>query len=150
MTPIARPERLPLPDDPSRPGLRLRLDHHPLDEVGQLAHPVDVVAVVDDDADAADLEQVQPARRLEERRRERPQPLADVVEVRAGGPGGRGGGQRVRDVHPRPAAERGGDQVGVQDRHRPRPEAEHDELALGGRLEAEGGAAARVWPSQRS
>ena len=50
------------PPAPSRPDLRRRLDHHPVHEVGQLAHPVDVVAVVDDDADPADVEQVEPAR----------------------------------------------------------------------------------------
>ena len=53
--------------------------------------------------------------RLEERRRERPQALPDVVEVGAGGPGRGGRGQRVRDVHPGPAAERRRDQVRVQD-----------------------------------
>ena len=58
--------------------------HHPIDEVGQLAHAVDVVAVVDDHPDATDVEQVEPARRLEERRREGAQALADVVQVGAG------------------------------------------------------------------
>ena len=47
---------------PRAAGPRLRLDHHPVHEVGQLAHAVDVVAVVDDDARARDLEQVEPAR----------------------------------------------------------------------------------------
>ncbi len=112
------------------------LDHHPVHEVGQLAHAVDVVAVVDDDPHAADVEQVEPAGRLEERRREGPQALADVVEVGAGGPRGGRRGQRVGHVHPGPAAERRRDEVGVQDRHRPRAEAEDDELALGRGLEA--------------
>ena len=46
----------PVAAAPIRPGLGRRLDHHPVDEVGQLAHAVDVVAVVDDDADAADVD----------------------------------------------------------------------------------------------
>ena len=112
------------------PRLRLRVEHHPFDEVGQLAHAVHVVAVVDDEPDPADVEQVEPAGRLEERRREGPQPLPDVVQVRTRGPRRGGGGQRVRHVHPRLPAERGRDQVRVQDRHRPRPVAEHDQLAL--------------------
>jgi len=62
-------------------GLRLRIGHHPVDEVGQLTHPVDVVAVVDDRADSAHLDEVQPARSLEEGRRERAEALADVVKV---------------------------------------------------------------------
>ena len=145
-TPIARPVRAPgrRRPDPARPGRRL--DHHPVDEVGQLAHPVDVVAVVDDDADAADVEQVEPTGRLEERRRERPQALADVVEVRAGGPRRGRRGQGVRHVHPGPPAERRRDEVRVQDRHRPRPEAEDDQLALGRGLERERGAAATRVP----
>ena len=84
------------------------------------------MAVVDDDPDAADVEQVEPAGRLEERRRERAQALPDVVEVRAGGPRRGGRGQRIGDVHPGPAAERRRDEVRVQDRHRPRAEAQDD------------------------
>ena len=137
MTPIARPARLPSPGRADPPGLGLRLDHHPADEVRQLAHPVDVVAVVDDDPDAAHVDQVEPAGRLEERGREGAQALADVVQVGAGGPGGGGRGERVGHVHPRPAAERRRDEVRVQDRHRPRPEAQHDQLALGRGLQAE-------------
>ena len=144
MTPIARPR----PDvrrsspAPTRPARDRRLGHHPLDEVGQLAHAVDVVAVVDDDPDAADVEQVQPTRRLEERRPERPQALADVVEVGARRPRRRGSRQRVGDVHPGLAAERRRDQVRVEQRHRPRPVAEHDQLALRRLLQHEGRVAA--------
>ena len=143
------------PDDADRPaapgvavrggpdpaGLRLRLGHHPVDEIRELPHPVDVVAVVDHHPDAADVEQVEPARCLEERRRERPEALADVVEVGSRRPGGRRRGQRIRHVHPGPPAERRRDQVGVQDRHRPGPVAEDDQLALGSRLEDERGVA---------
>ena len=51
MTPIARPAagREAGPRRAEDAGPRLRLDHHPVHEVRQLAHPVDVVAVVDDD-----------------------------------------------------------------------------------------------------
>ena len=60
MTPIARPVRAGCAPPPAPAaedaGPRLRLDHHPVHEVGQLAHAVDVVAVVDDDARARDLD----------------------------------------------------------------------------------------------
>ena len=64
------------------------------------------------------------------------------MEVRAGRPRRRGRRQRVGHVHPGPAAERGRDEVRVQDGHRPRPELEHDQLALVGLLEHERRAAA--------
>ena len=130
MTPSARPRRRARPPTARSGRPRQRRRHHPLDEVGQLAHPVDVVAVVDDDPDAVHVDHVEPARRLEERRRERAQALADVVDVRARRPRRRGGGQGVGDVHPGAAAERRRDEVRVQHRHRPRPEAQHHELAF--------------------
>ena len=154
MTPIARPARTcpfaAVGGATRRRPRPWRLGHHPLDEVGELAHPVDVVAVVDDDADPADVEQVEPARRLEERRRERPEPLPDVVEVGAGRP--RGGGSRkcVRDVHPGLAAERRRDQVGVEQRHRPRPVPEDDQLAFRRLLSTKAALPRDVWPSTRS
>ena len=132
ITPIARPDRRPCPAAPIRPALVCGSTIIRFDEIGQLAHPVDVVAVVDDDPDAADVEQVEPAGRLEERRREGPQALADVVQVRAGGPGRGRRRQGVGHVHPGPAAERGRDQVRVEHRHRPRAEPEDDQLALVG------------------
>ena len=135
MTPIARPVR-PLPFDAVAVA-----DHAPR-EVGEVAHAVDVVAVVDDDPHPADLEVVEPARRLEERGRERPQALPDVVQVGAGRPRRGRGGERVRHVHPRPAAERRRDEVRVQHGHGPRAVAEHDLVALGRVADDERGAAA--------
>ncbi len=58
------------------------------------------------------------------------------------GPGRRGRRQGVGDVHPGSPAERGRDEVGVQDGHRPRPEPEDDQVALGAGLDAERRAAA--------
>ena len=98
--------RAPRPGGPIRPALVSGSTIIRLDELGELAHAVDVVAVVDDDADAAHVEQVEPAGRLEERRRERAQALADVVQVRARGPGRGRRRQRIGDVHPGAAPER--------------------------------------------
>ena len=135
-TPIARPRR-GRPSRPSEPAcLGQRLDHHPPDEVGELAHAVDVVAVVDDHPDPADVDHVEPAGRLEERRREGPQALADVVQVGPRRPRRGRGGRGVRDVHPGPAAERRRDEVRVEHGHRPRPELEHESSPSSG-LEAE-------------
>ncbi len=96
------------------------------------------MAVVDDHPDPRHVEQVEAAGRLEEGRRERAQPLPDVVQMGAGGPCRGGGGESVGHVHPGPAAERRRDQVRVQHGHRPRTEAQDDELAFARQLQAEG------------
>ena len=124
--------------------------HGQVHELRQAAHAVHVVAVVDDHLEAAHVHLVEAAGRLEEGRAERPQALADVVQVRAGRPGRAGRGQRVGDVHPRAAFERRGDEVRVDQRHGPGAVAQRQQLALVGLLEHHRRAAAPVCPSTRS
>ena len=113
------PAPLPLRHRPHHPAAR-RVDQGQVHELRQAAHAVHVVAVVDDDLEAADVELVEAAGRLEEGRGEGAQALADVVEVRAVRPRGGGRGERVGHVHAGAAIERGGDEVGVDERHRSR------------------------------
>ena len=113
-----------------------------LDEVAERAQRRRVVGVVDDDAVAVELEHVHAARRHVVRRREGPQALADVVEMGAGGPRGGGRGQRVLDVHPRAALERGRDQMGPHQRHRLAALAQDDHLAVAALLQRDCAAAA--------
>ena len=120
--------------------------HGQVHELGQAAHAVDVVAVVDDDLEAAHVDLVEATWRLEEGRAEGPQPLADVVKVRTGGPGGTGRGQRIGDVHPRAAFHGGRDEVRVDERHGPRAVAQREQLALVGLLQHHGRAAALAVP----
>ena len=63
------------------------------------------MGVVDDDANALQLDQVEPAGRFVEGGVEGAKPLADVVQMDACGVGGRGRGQRVLDVHASVAVE---------------------------------------------
>ena len=98
-------------------------------------HARGVVAVVDDDVDVVDVEQVHPAGGQVVGGGERAQPLADVVQRRAGGERGTGGGQGVGDVHLRRAAERGGQQVGPGQLHAATPVPDGDHVALVGGLE---------------
>ena len=75
----------------------------PLD---QLAHRLDrrgVVAVVEDHLERMLVEDVHPARRLEERRVEGPQPVADVLELEAHAERHRRGEHRVLHVVQSPA-----------------------------------------------
>ena len=74
---------------PHHVGPRVAVDHEPVDEVAHRPHAVRVVAVVDEHRDPADDDLVEPARREVVGRRERTQPLPDVVQRRAGGEGGR-------------------------------------------------------------
>ena len=96
----------------------LALSAELLDEVAEHPHPGRVVAVVDDDLDAVDVDLVEPAGGQVVRRGERAQALPDVVQLRAGREGGAGGGQRVLHVHLRLAAERRRQQVGPGQLHR--------------------------------
>ena len=132
MTPMARALRAG--GWPSA-GLAVGRLHQEVHEFGQAAHAVDVVAVVEDHLVAVDLDLVEAPRRLEERGAERAQALADVVQVGAGGPRGRGRGQRVGHVHARAAAEGRGDEVRVLQVHCPVAVAQHHQLPIGGLLE---------------
>ena len=109
--------------DPRRLGEVARSQHEPspslVDEVAEHPHARRVVAVVDDDVDALDLDLVEPAGGEVVVRRERPQALPDVVQRRTGGERGSRGGQRVLHVHQRPAAERRRQQVGPGELHLP-------------------------------
>ena len=98
-------------------------------EVAEHPHRRGVVAVVDDDRTAVDLDLVQPAGGQVVVGRERPQTLPDVVQRRAGGERRRGRGHRVLHVHHRPAAEGGGQQVGPGQLHRPPAVLDHDHVA---------------------
>ena len=93
----------------------------PVHEVAEHPHAGRVVAVVDDHLHAVDLDLVEPAGGEVVVRRERPQPLPDVVQRGAGGERGRGGARArsARSSGPgrrtspaaggsRPAASRGG------------------------------------------
>ena len=115
-------------------GRRQRLAD-PVDEVAEHPHARGVVAVVDDDVDAVDLDLVEAAGGEVVVRRERAQALPDVVQRRAGGEGGGGRGQRVLHVHPGPAAERRGQQVGPGQLHLAAAVLDDDHLAALGRVE---------------
>ena len=83
------------------------------------AHRLDrgrVVAVVEDHLERVLVEDVHPARRLEERRVEGAQPLADVLELDAHAERHRRGEHRVLHVVQRPALERRRDQVRPEQR----------------------------------
>ena len=114
----------------------------PVDEVAEHPHARRVVAVVDDDVDALDLDLVEPAGGQVVVRREGPQPLPDVVQGRAGGERGRGRRQRVLHVHQGPAAEGRRQQVGPGELHLARSVPDDDHVALVARLEDDGLAAA--------
>ena len=104
--------------------------------------PGRVVAVVDDDRDTGDLDLVEAAGGQVVGRREGPQALPDVVQRCTGGERRGRGGQGVLDVHPGPAAERRGQQVGPGELHLAPAVPDHDHLAALGRLEHERLAAA--------
>ena len=80
-----------------------------LDRLDQGTEGRDVVAVVDHDRRAVDLQQVEPAGYGVDGRAERLQAVADGVEVEPEGPGGARGGQRVLDLEADPAAVGQGD-----------------------------------------
>ena len=132
----------------ARPCRRRRIGGQPLDEVAERLEPRRVVRVVDQHLDAVELEHVQPAGRLVDRRRERTQPLPDVVQVGAGGVRRRRGRHRVLHHHPGPALERRGQRVHPGDRHRPAPLADHHHLAERTLLEHDR-LAARAGPTVR-
>ena len=101
-----------------------------------------VVAVVDDDVDAVDLDLVEPAGGEVVVRREGAQALADVVQRSPGGERGGRRGEGVLHVHPGPAAERRGQQVGPGELHLAGAVLHHDHLAALARVEHERLAAA--------
>ena len=109
--------------------VRLRLSPSRSTKSPSIRMPGRVVAVVDDDLHAVDVDLVEPPGGEVVVRREGPQPLPDVVQRGACGERGGGGGERVRDVHPRPAAERRGQQVGPRQLHLATAVLDHDHLA---------------------
>ena len=113
-----------------------------VDEVAEHPHARRVVAVVDDDVDALDLDLVEPAGGEVVVGREGPQTLPDVVQGRTRGERGRGRGERVLHVHQRSAAERRGQQVRPGKLHLARAVLDDDHVALVARLEDDGLAAA--------
>jgi hypothetical protein len=128
--------------DPLRPLPGGTVLEEPVDEVAQRHHCRCVVAVIDDDLDPLDLGHVHPARCRIVRRCERPQPGTDVVQVRARAVRGARGGHRVLHVEHRLAAEGGGQQVRVGQRHSATPVLQDDQVAQFPRLQDHGLAAA--------
>ena len=107
---------------PIRDGLARSLTLHEtladlVDEVAEHPHAGCVVAVVDDDVDALDLDLVEPAGGEVVVGREGPQTLPDVVQRRARCEGGGCSGERVLHVHQRPTAEGRREQVGPRQLH---------------------------------
>ena len=100
-----------------------------LDEVAEHPHAGRVVAVVDEDVDVVDVDEVHAAGGEVVGRRERAQALADVVQRGPGGERRAGRGQGVGDVEPRRAAERRGQQVGPRELHAAPAVLDDDHLA---------------------
>ena len=108
------------------------------------AHRLDrgrVVAVVEDDLERVLVEDVHPARRLEERGVERAEPVADVLELEPHAERHRRGEHRVLHVVQRPALERRRDEVGPQQRDVGAVIVDRDHLAVDPRLEHDAAAA---------
>jgi len=106
-----------------------------LDELTDGAHAGRVVAVVDEDIDVVDVDEVHPAGREVVARREGAQALADVVQRRPGREGGAGRGEGVGDVEPRGAPEGRGKQVGPRELHAAPAVPDDDHVSAVGLLE---------------
>ncbi len=87
------------------------------------------MGVIEDHLHTLHLEHVQTAGRLVDRRRERTETLADVVQVRTRGVGRGRGRHRVLHHHPRPAVEGGRQHVDIGDRRGAPPFLQHHQLA---------------------
>ena len=125
------------PDPPSgdqRPPSSCRRLGQEIDELAKGSHRWRVVGIVHDHPVAIQLEHVEAPRRHEVAGAEGAQPLADVVQVRAGRPGCPGRGQGVLDVHSGTPLERGRQEVGPDERHALAPVLEHDHLPVVARL----------------
>lgn len=98
----------------------------PVDEIPERDHGRGIVAVIDDHFHAAYFGQVHPTRSLVERRRERAQPGADVVQVSARAVGGAGCCHRILDIEHRLTTEGRGQQMRIGQRHPASPVHQHD------------------------
>ena len=110
----------------------------PVDEVTQRPHPSSVVAVVDEDLDVVDLDEVEASGGEVVVAGERPKALPDVVQRRARRERRTGRREGVGDVEAGGAAEGRRQQVGPGELHSAPPVLDGDHVAAIGRVEIEG------------
>ena len=116
-------------------------DIQALRKIGHRRHRVRVVAVVEQHLERMLVEHIHAPGRLEERRVEGAQTLADRIELDAERKCHRGGEHRVLHVVGRASLERRGNQMRPEQRDMAAPVVERDHLSVDARLERAGAAA---------
>src|ERR671934_999997 len=107
-------------------------------EVAHHGQAMRIMGVIDNHADAMELEHIEPAGRFVEGSVEGAQALADVVEIGSRGVGGGRRRQRILHVHARLAFKSGGEHAGVADGGCPSTFPDDDHFAVRPRMQREG------------